>query len=94
VVPVVRDQRELRDDQDGASSLEDRPIEPAALVLEDPQVGDLPGKLLGVCCGVAARNPEQDAQARADLAARRDGRARDPLDDRSQLSSRSITREA
>jgi hypothetical protein len=94
VVPVVRDQRELRDDQDGASSLEDRPIEPAALVLEDPQVGDLPGELLGVFCGVAARNPEQNTQARADLAARRDGRARDPLDDRSQLSSRSITREA
>ena len=68
----VGDQRELRDDERGAAGVEERAVELAVVVLEDPQPRDLAGEPLRVGSGVAARDAEQDAQPGADLAAGRD----------------------
>jgi hypothetical protein len=87
----VGDQRELADDQRRAADVQQRAVEPP-LALEDPQAGDLASEPLRVGGRVAARDAKEDAQARADLAARRDARARNPLDDGFQ--PRSITRAA
>src|SRR5262249_27533793 len=90
---AIRDQRELRYDEHGTAGVEQRAVELALLLLEDPQIRDLGGEpfRLGGC--VPPGDADEDTQPRADLAAGRDGRARHPLDDRSQLSM-SITREA
>jgi hypothetical protein len=66
----VGDQRELADDEGGAADVEERPVEPLALVLEDAQARDLAREAVGLGLRVALGDAEQDEQARADLAAR------------------------
>jgi hypothetical protein len=97
-VPLARvaEQRELADREDGARGIEDAEVELAGVVLEDTELPDLRREPLGPRAVVITRDAEQDEQPRADLAdglaADADGRARDALDDRLQLSS-SLMRE-
>ena len=56
------------------------------VVLEDPQSRDLAGERALRRLVVVAGDPEEDAEALADRAARRGARARDALDDRSHSS--------
>ena len=67
-------------------------VEPPLLVLEDPQLGDLAGQPLRCGAVVSTRHPQQDAEARPDLADHvlTDPHAgpRDPLYDGLQLRSR------
>src|SRR5207248_8974946 len=89
---AISDQRELADDECRAARVEQRAVELAGLVLEDPEARDLarkPDRILG---RVAARNTQQDAHTGPDLATRRDAGAPGPLDDGPQ--SRSMTRAA
>jgi hypothetical protein len=88
----VRDQRELADDEGVAAGVEQAAIEPALLVLEDPEASDAAGELLRGGEVVAARDSEEDAETLVDLArdfaARDDAGLRDALDDRSQSRMR------
>src|ERR687888_2069533 len=81
----VREQRELTDDEGRAAGVEKRAVELSLLVLEDPQARHAPGEPLGRRRVVAARNPDEDAEAGADLgahpAADEHAGAGDPLDD-------------
>jgi hypothetical protein len=92
----VGEERELADDERRAAGLEERAVELAGVVLEDTELPDLRREPLGPRAVVITRDAEQDEQPRADLAdglaADADGRARDALDDRLQLSS-SLMRE-
>jgi hypothetical protein len=92
----VGDERELADDERPASGVEDAAVELSFLVLEDPEPGDLRRQALRGRLVVAARDAEEDAESRADLADRlardEDARLGDPLDDRPQLSSASRAR--
>ena len=83
----VREQRELADDERLAADVEERAVEAALVVLEDPQAGDLPGEPLGRFGRVfvpGTDEHEQAAAARADdLAVDRDRGPRHALHDRS-----------
>jgi hypothetical protein len=89
---AIGDQRELADDERGAAGVEQRAVEAALLVLEDPQAGDRPGQPLCVVERVSAADTEQHAKTPADLAARVGVSPSDPLDDR--LQPMSMTRAA
>ena len=82
-------QRELADDERRAARVEQRAVELAGVVLEDPQPRDLAGEALGVLLRVARGDAEQDEQARADLAARRRARPRHALNDCSHVPANS-----
>ena len=83
----VRKERELAHDESGAAHVQEAPVEAALVVLEDAHACDLARQPLGAGPVVAAGHPEEDAEARADLAAHSpiDNNARpgDTLDDRS-----------
>src|SRR5262249_32971938 len=79
--PRVREQREVRDDERGAADLEERADEPPVGALEDPEAGALPREPLCRGLAVVGGDAEEDAEPRADLAARRRAGARDALDD-------------
>ena len=66
----VRDQRELADDERRAAGVEQRAVELAGVVLEDPQPRDLARETLGLLRRVPVRDAEQDEEAGADLPAR------------------------
>src|SRR5919109_3757260 len=81
----VGDQRELADDESGAAGVDQAAIELAGLVLEDAQARDAAGQPLRLGGLVAARDTEQHAKARPDLAddllPHSHARVRDALDD-------------
>ena len=87
----VRNERELADDEHASPLLEDAAVELPLLVLEDPQARDLPGQAHRDRFVVAVRDPEQDAEAVADLAhgfaLDEDACADDPLHDRAHAGS-------
>jgi hypothetical protein len=89
---AIGDQGELADDKRAPALVEKRTVELAIVVLEDPQPGDAAREALGRRLLVSSGDPEQDEQPRRNrgplLAVDDDGRSRDPLDDRSQRSSR------
>lgn len=91
-LPRVGDQRELADDERCTARVEQAAIEAAGLVLEDAQPRDAAGETLRGRLVVGTRDPEQRAEARADLARRlavdRDAGSGDALDDCSQSRSR------
>ncbi len=84
----VGDQRELRDDERLAARVEERMVEPADLVLEDPKAGDLAGETICVGGFVCLRHPEEHDDAGSDRATGRDACPRDALDDSPHSSSR------
>jgi type II secretory ATPase GspE/PulE/Tfp pilus assembly ATPase PilB-like protein len=59
----VREQRELADDERLSAHVAERAIEPAALVLEDAQLGGLPREASRDVRRVADGHPEQDEEA-------------------------------
>jgi hypothetical protein len=92
----VRYERELADDERLAARVDDAPVEPALLVLEDPQAGDLAGETQGGRLVVSQRDAEEDAEPRADggdgFPVDEDARLADSLDDCSQFSRASSAR--
>jgi hypothetical protein len=93
---AIRYERELADDERLAARVDDAPVEPALLVLEDPQAGDLAGETQGGRLVVSQRDAEEDAEPRADggdgFPVDEDARLADPLDERSQFSRASSAR--
>ena len=79
----VRDQRELAHDQRFAAGVEQRAVEPALVVLEDPQPGHLFRQPHGGLQPIPPGDAEQHAETRSDLAGHflpyAHARARDPL---------------
>src|SRR5581483_2476166 len=75
-------QGELRHGQGGGARVEQGTVEPARVVLEDPQPRDLVGEALRVGRGVAVRDAEEHAEPGPDRPARRGPGGRDALDDR------------
>ena len=67
----VRDQRELAHDERLAADVEERAVEAAVLVLEDPQARDLSGEAFGRRQVIALRDPQQDRQPTPDRAENR-----------------------
>ena len=55
-------QRELRDDERRPADVDQRPVRPAVLVPEDPQLGGLAGQLDGDGLRVVRADAEQDDQ--------------------------------
>jgi hypothetical protein len=89
--PGVGDQRELTDDDRLAADVEERAVEPALLVLEDPQARHLAGHPRGIFLSVLVGHAEEDAQAGAYLGNPLTGNdhvcARNALDDGPQAAS-------
>jgi hypothetical protein len=88
-IPLRRlgDERELADDERRAAGVEQRAVELAGVALEDAETRDLRGEAIRFGFRIAVRDPEEDNEARADLASGRRAGARDSLDDGSQLRS-------
>src|SRR5918996_2547104 len=85
-LPGIRDQRELTHRERLAAYVEERPVEPALLVLEDAQARDLSREALRGGLVVLGGDPEQDREPSAtgthDLAVDRDRRLANPLNHR------------
>src|SRR5206468_4742871 len=77
----IAEQRELAHHERGAADVHHRPVELSLVVREDAQLRDLLREAVGGVLLVAFGDAEQDAQTRADVAARRRPCPRDPLDD-------------
>jgi hypothetical protein len=81
----VRDQRELADDDRCGAEVEERAVEAALLILEDPQARDAAREPCRLLLPIRPRDPEQDAEARPDLSndvgVHDHPRRRDALDD-------------
>ena len=80
--------RELADHERRAAGLDERPVEAAVLVGEDPHPGNLPGQPLRRRGVILRRDAEQNAETGADRATRSRASARDALDDGSHSRSR------
>lgn len=59
----VREQRELAHDERLAADVEERVVEAAFLVLEDPQAGELAGEARGFLGRVPVSDADEDEQA-------------------------------
>src|SRR5262249_30456600 len=77
----VGDQRELRDGERGAAGVEERAVELAVVVREDPQPRDAARETVGLGLGVSLRHADEQQQPGPDRTARARGGARDALDD-------------
>ena len=82
---AVCEERELADDERLAADVEERAVEPAVVVREDPQAGDLGGEARGRLGRVLVPCTDKHEKARPartdDLAVDTHGGSRDPLDD-------------
>ena len=82
---AIRQQRELADDERLAARVEERAVEAARVVGEDPEPRDLAGETLGRLGRVLVPGTHEHEEPRStgadDLAVDPDGGPRDPLDD-------------
>src|SRR4029079_12479348 len=78
----IGEQRELRDDERRSARVEERAVELALVVLEDPEPRDLAGEPRRLGGRVPAGDAQEHAKAGADLTTGRCAGPADALDDR------------